>query len=491
MPGSPGPIGPLWVAVTALVVALALLAFLPVLRRIVDSARARRRAVRQGEEANRSLPEVYERLRKVDRLKSEFFTNVSHELRTPLTLILGPVERMLESGTLLPLHRRQAEAIHRNALQLLAHVEDLLEAATLEKGVSDVHPTEVDLAHLVRRVTNRFEVLATDRQVGFEVEIPHALAARLDRSKTERILLNLLSNAFKFTDPGGAVRVSLREERTEGEDPWAVLVVEDDGPGVPEDLRETVFEPYRRAASAVLRQSGGPGLGLSIARDFARIQGGSIELGSSELGGARLEVRLPAADPETAAAVPPGGPLFDLSSVGRAPAAEPVSSKGWMEGDPRPKVLVVEPHTGVRAYLEEILEVDFDCASVSDGRTALKYIRQTVPDLIVTGLMLSDLDGEDLIHELRRNLGHDDVPIMVITARAEPDLAARLLQSGAQEYMVKPVHAGEVLARARNLVAAATARTTLRRRLSESLGRVASLLELELFPDRIGPTKGG
>ncbi len=487
MPGLPGPVGPVWIVAALLVTVLGILAFRPLLRRIVEMTLGDGRAVSVLEEANRSLLERHERLREVDRLKSEYVVNVSHELRTPLTLILGPVERMLESGTLLPLHRRQAEAIHRNALQLLAHVEDLLEAATLEQGVSVVHDTEVDLAHLLRRVTSRFEVLAADRQIGFEVEAPEALAAHLDRSKTERIVLNLLSNAFRFTEPGGSVRVALHEESSDADDPRAVLVVEDDGPGVPEHLRDAVFEPFRRAAGAVLRQAGGPGLGLSIARDFARMQGGSVALTSSELGGARFEVRLPAAPAPASAA----GPLFESSAAGRAAASEPDTSSGWMENDPRPKVLVVEPHAGVRAYLEEVLEMDFDCSCVADGRSALKRVRETVPDLILTGLMLPDLDGEDLLHQLRRLLGREDVPILVITARAEPDLAARLLQSGAQDYMVKPVHAGELLARARNLVTAATARTTLRRRLSESLGRVASVLELELFPDRIGPTEGG
>jgi signal transduction histidine kinase len=323
-------------AVASVATAVALPPLVPRALSLVREARAGRRHLLDLERANGELRELYGKLRDLDRLKSEFFMNVSYELRTPLTLILGPSEKMLESGTLLPVHRRQAEAVYRNALHLLAHVDDLLEAGNLQFGAAVSHPTEVDFAHLVRQVAEHFQFAAAHRDMRMEVDTPASMVTHLDRSKTERIVLNLLSNAFKFTGRESHVRMHLEREEAEVGGTWAVLRIEDDGPGVPRELWEVVFEHFRQADGSMSRPAGGAGLGLSIARDFAAMQGGTITLGSSPLGGAALEVRLPVvSEPDGGAEAPDDRPLFvpphieSTFSTEGAGSSEDVARRGW------------------------------------------------------------------------------------------------------------------------------------------------------------------
>ncbi len=365
--------------------------------------------------------------------------------------------------------------VHRNAEQLLAHVEDLLEAARLQNKDWVPARTEVDLARLVRDVTTTFQLQGAERDLTVDVLTPETLTARVDYSKTERIVLNLLSNALKFTGRGGRVRVTLRQETDEIGGAWGVLVVEDDGPGVPEDLEESVFEPFQQFEVGEPDRPAGLGLGLTIARDFARMQGGAIAVGRSTLGGARIELRLPVGGVEGDAGARRAAPSTARAALESDLVVPAVLPTHWTEADPRPKVLLVEPDPGMRAYLADILDADLSCACVAESAHALALARDTVPALVVTGLMMSDMPGEDLIGALRRLPGFEDVPILVITGRAEPKLAARLLAGGVQDYMVKPVHGAEMLARARNLLSAASARSVLKLALGGSEGDLAGL----------------
>src|SRR5687768_9438494 len=218
------------------------------------------------------LQEANRRLRALDQVKTQLFANVSHELRTPLTLILGPVAALLADPDLADAHRHRLAVVQRNARLLLAHVTDLLDLAGLEAGKVALAYARADLAGMVRQVADHFTSFAHERHFAFTVEAPETLWAEVDLPKLERVLMNLLGNAFKFTPAGGRIRCRLATDDTTGR---ARLEVADSGPGVPAPAREAVFERFFQADEGPTRRFGGTGLGLAIAREFVDLHHGS------------------------------------------------------------------------------------------------------------------------------------------------------------------------------------------------------------------------
>ncbi len=235
-------------------------------------------------EANEELARLYEKTRELDVLKSQFFANVSHELRTPLTLILGPVDRLLKHEDLEDAARNDLLVVQRNGRTLLRHVNDLLDLSKLQVGKMEADYVESDLAWLVRVVGSHFESVASERQIRFDVVAPKHMPAQVDPDKIQRVLLNLLSNAFKFTPSGSGGRVKM-QLRSEGEK--AVLTVCDSGPGIPADQRDVVFERFRQMDSGSARHHGGTGLGLSIVKEFVLLHQGAVRVGDAPGAGAR------------------------------------------------------------------------------------------------------------------------------------------------------------------------------------------------------------
>jgi signal transduction histidine kinase len=248
---------------------------------------------RAHDEASR----LYEKTAELDRHKTEFFASVSHELRTPLTLILGPAERLLASPDLPLSARRDLEVIGANARTLLRHVNDLLEVARLDAGRVEPRRADVDVAALTRTVAGLFEALTVERRVELLVDAPGELSAALDPEQIQRVLVNLISNAFKFAGSPGRVRVALARD---GE--RLVLEVADNGPGIPPAQRELVFERFRQLDEGATRPHEGTGLGLAIVRDLIALHGGSVAIADAPEGGALFTIALPLR-------APPGVPV--------------------------------------------------------------------------------------------------------------------------------------------------------------------------------------
>jgi PAS domain S-box-containing protein len=444
-------------------------------RKLAEDERARLHA--RLEEALRELGGAYERAKELERLKTRFFANVSHELRTPLALIVGPVEKLLAAGPA-PGARRELEVVARNARTLLKHVNDLLDVATLEAGRMALELAEVDVAHLVRLVAAHFDAVAAERGSPWTVEAPPALVRRVDPAKLQRVVFNLLSNAFKFAPPGARVRCTLRAGEGAAADPAAPFSVEvaDGGPGVPEADRATVFSRFGRAEGELARRVGGTGLGLAIARELAELHGGSIELSTAPEGGALFVVSFPPRPPGEVSATPaaPGadreygrGVVDELRAV-----APPLFTPG---GAARPRVLVVEDNPEMARFLGEVLAADFEVAFAPDGEAGLAAVRARPPDAVVTDLMMPRMSGEELVRGVRRDPALDAVPVLVLTARADDALRVRLLREGAQDYLMKPFVAEEVRARVGNLVAMKLAREVLAREVDVQSRDVVTL----------------
>jgi signal transduction histidine kinase/DNA-binding response OmpR family regulator len=420
--------------------------------------------------ARDEISTLYERTREVDELKTRFFANVSHDLRTPLTLILGPARslatRLADEG-----QRHELAIIERNARLLLKHVNNLLDISKLDASKLEHRYSEADLATLLRFVASYFESLAASRNITLDLRIPGELAAQLDPEKMERVLLNLLANAFKFTPDGGRIAVSAHAAGDE-----LRIAIEDSGPGVPPASRASIFERFSQVASAQGESRGGSGLGLYIVKEFARLHGGRVGVDRSDLGGARFIVDLPR---RAAPGVPVGGPigglgreaLLELAAVELpAPtAATPLQAAP----EHAPRVLVAEDNADMRAFIQRVLERDYRLLVAKDGAQAFDLAVRGQPDLVLTDVMMPGMSGEELVRRMRERREFDDVPIILLTARADDDLRVRLLNAGAQDYLNKPFQPEELLARIGRLI---TERARQRRELLEANRRIQDQL---------------
>jgi PAS domain S-box-containing protein len=392
-------------------------------------------------------------LRALDGLKTEFFANISHELRTPLTLILGPVEKRLAAGGMNPEERRDLERIERNARLVLRHVNDLLDLSKLDAGHMKAEYAEVDLARMVRRVASHFENVAKDHGVGFAIETPAALAAEVDPPKTERVLLNLLSNAFKFTPAGGTVRIAVR-----GVGGRAIVEVEDNGPGVPADRREAIFERFSQLESGADRRFGGTGLGLSIARHLVSLHGGSIRAEEPDKrSGSLFRLELPLLAPDTTG-VRRTAEEPDLEATRQTVAELKVrkaarQQAGLAPASRAPVVLLVEDNPDMNAFIAETLSSTYQVFCAFDGREGVEKALELRPDLILSDVMMPGMSGDRLVREIRRHVELEDVPIILLTAKADDDLRVKLLQEGAQDYLYKPFDTRTILAKVGRLIA--------------------------------------
>jgi signal transduction histidine kinase len=448
---------------------------------VVASARLSEERRVRLETSSRELEALYAKLKESEAQRTGFFANVSHELRTPLALILGPVDRLLQRGGPDAEDRGDLEVVRRNARVLMRHVNALLDVAKLDAGQMRASYAEADLSRLVRLCAENFEGLVAERRLSFSLELPGMLPAQVDPEKVQRVVLNLLSNAVKFTPEAGSIRVALGAEAG-----WGRLVVEDSGPGVPPELREVIFERFRQGEGGTTREFGGTGLGLAIARDFVTLHGGRIRVEERPGGGACFVVELPLLAPsETQLRSVPEPDTLPLAAraevdVLRTPEDAPVAVA---EDSFRPRVLVVEDTREMRRFVAETLAQDFRVATAADGEDGLRQAETLRPDVIVSDLMMPRMGGDQLVREVRAREGLESTPILMLTARADDTLRVDLLRAGAQDYLVKPFLAEELLARVSNLAVVKRTREVLQGALD------ASTSDVELLARELGLRK--
>jgi signal transduction histidine kinase len=424
------------------------------------------------ESKNRELERLYARVKELDDAKTRFFANVSHELRTPLALVLGPIEKLL-SGELPDEARRDLEVARRNGRTLLREVDDLLDVARLEEGRLPLHHERTDLSAIVRDVAAHFSALARERRVALEVHAPAALPAEVDGEKVERVVANLVGNAFKFVRDGGRVRCDVSADGGR-----ARVAVDDDGPGIAPELREVIFERFRQGAGQP-EGTAGAGLGLAIARELVELHGGRIAASEAPGGGARIAFELPLTAPAgTEVGAPreraraPHAPVVVQELRDPAPAPPP---RGAAPGADAPSVLVVEDYAEMRRFISDALASEFRVVTAVDGAEALEAAEALRPDVVVTDVMMPRLGGEELTRELRRNAALADTPIVALTARDDEGLRIELLEAGAQDFLVKPFHPRELRARVRNAAAVKRSRDVLHRELATRGGSLETL----------------
>jgi signal transduction histidine kinase/DNA-binding response OmpR family regulator len=426
----------------------------------------------QLEIQNRQLAEQSEQLAALDRSKSRFFANVSHELRAPLTLTIGPLEdlkgRLDTDGK--DEDAADVDLALRNSRRLLRLVTQILDVARLEANALTPRIREADLTALLRSVGESFAPLAERRRVEYRLELPDAVVpVFFDVDLMEKVIVNLLSNALKFTPEGGSVRVSLTSEEAGRE---VLMTVRDSGRGISPEARQHVFERFYRAESADLSLQPGSGIGLSLAKELVELHGGCITL-ESEIGfGSTFQVALrsgsshldptwivdPVADAPAEAAdrrpqsaerlmVVDGGAVVEGGH--KAPA---VTDDEADDDDGRRTVLLIDDNEEVRAYVRRNLAAEYHVVEAADGAEGLRLAGEHLPDLIISDLVMPEMDGAGLVRRLREDASLAFIPVILLTARADQDQRVALLDLGADDYVTKPFDAAELEARVENLI---------------------------------------
>jgi PAS domain S-box-containing protein len=406
-----------------------------------------------------------EELAELDRAKTAFFSNISHEFRTPLTLMLGPLDDLRGRATGIDEQaRHELDLVHRNGLRLAKLVNTLLDFSRIQAGRMQAQFAPVDLAALTAELASVFRSAVDRAGLTFIVECPPLdEPVHLDRDMWEKVVLNLLSNALKFTFDGSiAVRVA-----REGTD--AVVTVTDTGIGVPAAEMPRLFERFHRIESARGRSTEGSGIGLALVRELVVLHGGTITADSQEGVGSTFTVHLPFGAAHLAAdevATPPVTRAIS-SNVAEpyvqetlrwlptdSPSSETDSAVATVMpaagGGEKTRVLIADDNADMRDYLTNLLRTaGYDVSEVTDGQQALEAIRAQTPDLVISDVMMPGLDGLQLVAALRADARTAALPVLLLSARAGQEASIEGLQAGADDYLVKPFAAADLLARVR------------------------------------------
>ena len=403
----------------------------------------------------------YQTRRKLDELKSNFFANITHEFRTPLTLILGPVNSLLEQARD-PVIREEYNLIKRNALRLQNLIDQLLDLARMEAGKLQLHAAPQDIVSLSREIFATFESHAIHRNIGLVFSSSCSnQAVYLDFEKYEKILTNLLINAFKFSDDGSEIRLSLSKT-----DSHVEVIVADEGIGISEDQMEHIFDRFYQGQTGNTRSYEGSGIGLALVKDLVELHHGRISVQSRPGHGAEFKVsfftgRAHLSRDETARHGKTRHTIVD-SLLTEPGVIESYTS----DSSDLPRILVVEDNYDMQLYLQRFLGHDYEMLFAGDGAEGLAIAREKMPDLILCDVMMPVMDGFELCHQLKTDVKTSHIPLIMLTARGGVRDKLQGLESGADDYIKKPFSGKELKVRIKNLM---TQRRRLQKKFASSV----------------------
>jgi len=415
-----------------------------------------------------------EKLREMDTMKSTFFANISHEFRTPLTLIVSPLEQMINGGFQGDF-QKYYRIMHRNGKRLLDLVNQLLDLSRLESGKLKLQVAEGDLSGYIKAVAYSFESLAVRKQIDYQVIVEDSTATYyFDKDKVEKILNNLISNAFKFTNDGKQIVVS--SSIAEG---MAQFKVMDQGMGIPADQLPHIFERFAKTVTSELQP--GSGIGLALTKELVELHKGKIEVESREGEGTIFTVMLPitqaayATDEttETTSVLEPL-PIRSIETAAKAP--QEVNIKTALENLDKPVLLIVEDNFDVRNYIVDQFRGQYQIIEAENGRLGLERAMETTPDLVISDIMMPEMDGTEFCKLLKTSEKTSHIPVVMLTALAEQGDRLKGLELGADDYLVKPFDAKELTVRVANLIAG---RQKLQEHYRRSLNSFAPIAEVK------------
>lgn len=438
-----------------------------------------------------------EKMHEIDHLKSRFFANISHEFRTPLTLILGPLEKLLtHSGS--GKERNLYQIMHRNARRLLHLINQLLDLSKLEAGSMQLETKPTAIVPFLKAIVLSFSSLAEKRHIQYHFKYPKENAVvYFDADKLEKIITNLISNAFKFTPEGGSISVSVRLNPAEGKAIPATLrmaaqlskvtmlqmEVKDSGLGIAEEFKEKVFNRFYQINTSQTREQEGTGIGLSLVRELVELHQGEVSVESQKGRGSCFTVQLPLvmADYEELSIVQHAvgngqQTTTSTNAMEYMMLMDQIAESDMTEADMESSiVLIVEDNADVRYFIRESLESTYQIIEACNGQEGYTKAMEFIPDLIISDVMMPGMDGIELCSKLKINEKTAHIPIILLTAKASGDNKIEGLETGADDYIIKPFEATELHVRIKNLI---DSRNKLREHFSRQITLEPSSIDI-------------
>ncbi|MBO7591389.1 MAG: response regulator [Prevotella sp.] len=373
--------------------------------------------------------------------KLRFFMNISHEIRTPMTLILAPLQSLIKQDD--DAHRRGVyETIRRNAERILGLINQMMDLRKIDKGQMQMHMRETNLVSFISDIYELFAQQAKNKNVLFHFDCnEERIMAWIDRGNFDKIVINILSNAFKFTPTGGEIRIRLTASEKE-----AVISVYDNGEKIPEDKLERIFERFYQSPSSANDRNIGTGIGLDLTRSLVELHHGSIEAHNNPTGpGCEFTVTIPLGNEhltaeemvtdeeegeETAESI--------ITEEEQQPEEEAPVSADLPKVGKRQKVVIVEDDSEIRDYLTEALSNDYDITGCENGKEGLSAVLKHMPDLVISDVMMPEMDGTTLCSKIKTNNATSHIPVILLTAKSREEDQLEGLEMGADAYIVKP-----------------------------------------------------
>jgi signal transduction histidine kinase/DNA-binding response OmpR family regulator len=385
---------------------------------------------------NRKIEDQAQQIQEASKAKSRFFANVSHELRTPVTLLNGMLELMQENpsrnGT-----TKKLDIALVSSRRLQGMLNEVLDLSRVEAGELKLSRKPKELLPLLSRIVFAFESLTVRKNIMLEYKADtiEGLVIDIDEDKFEKVINNLIYNAIKFNRDGGWIRITA--DRTETS---VVIQVADSGVGIPEKELPFVFDRFFQSASTDRLSSQGIGIGLSLVREFTELHGGEVTVSSRVNEGSCFTVQIP---------ITP----TDVVNTELAEDLPEVPDVNFSTFSRKPHILIVEDNDEMRYYLKEILGDGVAIAEASNGSKALKWLQANIPDLIISDVMMPEMDGPEFLCHLKRSPAYRGIPVVMLTARASEEDILHGLSLGVDDYIIKPFNAKELKIRIHNLIA--------------------------------------
>lgn len=409
-------------------------------------------------EQHNKLVEVSNQLEEATQVKLRFFTNISHEFRTPLTLITGPLENLMQSKSFTPEQQRQFKLMHRNTLRLLRLVNQLMDFRKLENRKMDLMASEQDLIAFLKDIYESFTSNAEKKKIDFRFNSELAsLPLWFDQDKLDKVFFNLLSNAFKFTPDEGQISISVSQPKPIKDRAFKEVVeveVKDNGEGIDPKHMSHIFDRFFQAEKS--HHFKGTGLGLSLSKEFIELHQGNIHVESLPGKGTSFIITLPLGNAhlqeselitdETLLEHP------HQEEIPIEPTPDTIVDKATVPGENRPLVLIVEDVADVREYIRTCLGDQYQTLEAEDGQKGMQLVEDNEPDLIISDVMMPNMDGLELTRELKSDLKTCHIPIILLTAKASLEQKLEGLEEGADSYIPKPFNKQHLLIRVRKLL---------------------------------------
>lgn len=439
------------------------------------------------EERTEKVRRQAEQLKELDIMKSRFFANISHEFRTPLTLILSPIKKILttakpDNGGIKNLNFNTVKIMERNAERLLRLVNQLLDLSKLEAGNLILEAKRGDIIQFVRTVAYSFTSLAEQKEITYEIGCPPGEEGYFDTDAIDKIVSNLLSNAFKFTPDKGHIifNTSFAMNEDTGEK-GLQIVVKDSGKGISAELKDRVFERFYQVDNSHTREQEGSGIGLALTKELVDLHHGKITLTSEEGQGTTFCVWIPvdktsfseeeisASDKVLSAAEikhETMGPFVTDPDIEKMDLTEVTG--GVITDQETPLILIVEDNDDLRFFIKDNLKEEYQILEAPNGEEGLAIANEFIPDLVISDLMMPKMDGLAFCRELKIDKPTSHIPVILLTARANVETKLEGLETGADDYITKPFNIDELMVRVKNLI-------SQRRQLRELFGKEITL----------------